>query len=61
MNKKNNILVLPGDGIGPEVCDEAIKVLKHLNDIYKLDIVIEESAVGEVHTKNLEILFQKIL
>ena len=46
MNKKNNILVLPGDGIGPEVCDEAIKVLKHINDIYKLDIVIEESAVG---------------
>ena len=46
MNNKNNILVLPGDGIGPEVCDEAIKVLKHLNDIYKLDIVIEESAVG---------------
>ena len=34
MNKKNNILVLPGDGIGPEVCDEAIKVLKHINDIY---------------------------
>lgn len=48
MNKKNNILVLPGDGIGPEVCDEAIKVLKHLNDIYKLDIVIEESAVGGI-------------
>ena len=46
MDNKNNILVLPGDGIGPEVCDEAIKVLKHLNDIYKLDIVIEESAVG---------------
>ena len=46
MNNKNNILVLPGDGIGPEVCDEAIKVLKHLNDIYKLDIAIEESAVG---------------
>ena len=46
MNNKNNILILPGDGIGPEVCDEAIKVLKHLNDIYKLDIVIEESAVG---------------
>ena len=46
MNKKNNILILPGDGIGPEVCNEAIKVLKHINDIYKLDIVIEESAVG---------------
>ena len=46
MNNKNNILILPGDGIGPEVCDEAIKVLQHLNDIYKLDIVIEESAVG---------------
>ena len=46
MNKKNNILVLPGDGIGPEVCNEAIKVINHLNDIYKLDILIEESAVG---------------
>ena len=46
MNKKNNILVLPGDGIGPEVCNEAIKVINHLNDIYKLDILIEEFAVG---------------
>ena len=46
MNKKNNILVLPGDGIGPEVCNEAIKVLNLLNDIYKLDILIEEFAVG---------------
>ena len=46
MNKKNNILVLPGDGIGPDVCNEAIKVLNHLNDIYKLDILIEEFAVG---------------
>ena len=46
MNKKTNILVLPGDGIGPEVCNEAIKVLNHLNYIYKLDILIEESAVG---------------
>ena len=41
MNNKNNILVLPGDGIGPEVCDEAIKVLKHLNDIYKLDFKLD--------------------
>ena len=46
MNKKNNILVLRGDGIGPEVCNEAIKVINHLNDIYKLDILIEEFAVG---------------
>ena len=46
MNKKNNILILPGDGIGPEVCNEAIKVINHLNDIYKLDILIEEFAVG---------------
>ena len=46
MNKKNNILVLPGDGIGPEVCNEAIKVINHLNDVYKLDILIEESVVG---------------
>ena len=43
MNKKNNILVLPGDGIGPEVCNEAIKVINHLNDIYKLDILSSHS------------------
>ena len=30
MNKK--ITVLPGDGIGPEIVDEAIKVLNKISD-----------------------------
>ena len=26
MDKQKQVLILPGDGIGPEVCDEAKKV-----------------------------------
>jgi 3-isopropylmalate dehydrogenase len=32
------LTVLPGDGIGPEVMSEALKILKQLNDSLKLDI-----------------------
>lgn len=40
MRKK--ILVLPGDGIGPEITQEALKVLKALN----LDIEVEHGLIG---------------
>ena len=33
-----NIAVIPGDGIGPEVIDESIKVLNNLS-FYKLEDV----------------------
>jgi 3-isopropylmalate dehydrogenase len=39
---KLNIAVLPGDGIGPEVCAESVRVLKALN----LDLEINEALVG---------------
>ncbi|MBP8197417.1 MAG: 3-isopropylmalate dehydrogenase [Chromatiaceae bacterium] len=44
MSKK--ILILPGDGIGPEIVDEAVKVLACLRDDYGLDITMDEALVG---------------
>ena len=49
-NKK--VLILPGDGIGPEVCDEAKKVLNQINLSHNLDISIQESEVGGIAYEN---------
>ena len=46
MNKKKTILFLPGDGIGPEVSSSAKSILESINEIYNLDLVIEEALVG---------------
>ncbi|HLJ85766.1 MAG TPA: 3-isopropylmalate dehydrogenase [Candidatus Angelobacter sp.] len=40
------IAVLPGDGIGPEVCREAVRVLRALNAFYNCEFVFEEHPVG---------------
>ena len=40
------ILILPGDGIGPEIVDEAVKVLACLRDEHGLDIEMDEALVG---------------
>ena len=40
--KKRKILLLPGDGIGPEVISEVKKIIKWLNDNKSLDFEIEE-------------------
>jgi len=42
------IAVLPGDGIGPEIVGEALKVLKVLNDSFGLDASWEEGTIGGV-------------
>ncbi|MBE0507294.1 MAG: 3-isopropylmalate dehydrogenase [Marinospirillum sp.] len=44
MSKK--ILVLPGDGIGPEITAEAVKVLEICRDKFGLDVSWEEGLVG---------------
>ncbi|MDT8384107.1 MAG: 3-isopropylmalate dehydrogenase [Gammaproteobacteria bacterium] len=44
MTKK--IAVLPGDGIGPEIVAEAVKVLERLRDNFGLAIEMEEAPVG---------------
>ncbi len=41
-----NVLVLPGDGIGPEIVAEAVKVLNTVNDKFSLDLTIDYGLVG---------------
>ncbi len=40
------ILILPGDGIGPEIVTEAVKVLAALRDDLGLDVDMDEALVG---------------
>ena len=40
------ILVLPGDGIGPEIVAEAVKILEALNDGTDAEFEIERSPIG---------------
>jgi 3-isopropylmalate dehydrogenase len=42
------IAVLPGDGIGPEVMAEALKVLRAISLKYDIKIVLEDADVGGV-------------
>ena len=48
MNQKFNISLLPGDGIGQEISEEAKKVLNWFDNFSDLSIVIEEDDVGGV-------------
>jgi len=40
------ILLLPGDGIGPEIMGEAEKVLRRVNESFKLDLTFQHGLVG---------------
>jgi 3-isopropylmalate dehydrogenase len=42
----SKILVLPGDGIGPEIVSEAVKVIDALKADHGLEVETEEAAVG---------------
>ena len=46
MTVNKNILFLPGDGIGPEVCEEAKKVLLSVNELFGLDFKVSEELAG---------------
>lgn len=41
-----NILVLPGDGIGPEIIAEAVKVLSLTNEKFSLNLSLDEGLLG---------------
>lgn len=43
---KKNIAVLPGDGVGPEVVAEGVKVLKRIAEIYNHKFVFIEGLIG---------------
>ena len=44
----HSILLLPGDGIGPEVVAQARRVLERVADLYNLTIELEEANLGGV-------------
>ena len=44
--KKRKILLLPGDGIGPEVIGEVKKIINWFNDEKSLDFEIDEDLAG---------------
>ena len=41
-----NVLILPGDGIGPEIVAQAVRVLDHVNDAFSLNLTHESALVG---------------
>lgn len=45
---KAHILVIPGDGIGPEVTSEAVKVLKSVARKFKHEFTFEEALLGGI-------------
>ena len=40
------IVVLPGDGIGPEISAATLSVLRAASERFQLDVQLEEHAVG---------------
>lgn len=44
----NKIAILPGDGIGPEVMDEALKVLHKVEDKFAFKFELEKGLIGGI-------------
>ena len=42
------ILILPGDGVGPEVTNQAKKLINKVSDIYNLNIKVSEAYFGGI-------------
>ena len=49
---KNNILLLPGDGVGPEIMNEAIKILNYISDKRIMDIRYDTADIGGIAIDN---------
>lgn len=47
-NKKYKIAVLPGDGIGPEIIEQAVKVLKAIERRFNIEFVLTFSDFGAI-------------
>jgi isocitrate/isopropylmalate dehydrogenase len=46
MKKTYSIVALPGDGIGPEVLSQALRVLRAAGELFQIDFQIEEIPCG---------------
>jgi len=44
--KRYNVAVLPGDGIGPEIMAEAVRVLKSVGEKFSVQFALTEALVG---------------
>lgn len=49
-----NITILPGDGVGPEVTREAVRVLRTVLDTYGCEASFEEHAIGGVAIRQFD-------
>src|SRR3989339_1667488 len=45
---KKHITVLPGDGVGPEVTMEAVKVLKKIAEKFSHQFIFKEGLIGAI-------------
>jgi 3-isopropylmalate dehydrogenase len=43
---KKSIALLPGDGIGPEVCESAVKLLHFISEKFNLSFSLTEKSIG---------------
>jgi len=50
--KNHKIAILSGDGIGPEVMNEALKVLKKVETVYEKKIELTEGKIGGIAIDN---------
>ena len=50
--KKNNVLLLPGDGVGPEIMQEAIKIIDIFNSKNMSEIVYDYADIGGIAIDN---------
>ena len=51
MSKSYNIAVIPGDGTGPEVVEEGVKVLKTVSSKYGVEFKLKYYGFGGEHYK----------
>ena len=62
MSKEFNITLLPGDGTGPEVVNEAVKVLENTSEQYKIKFNFTNNDLGGDRYLNTgELVTEKIL
>lgn len=50
-----NIMILPGDGIGPEVVNQAIKIIKAIDSTYNHNFTLSKGLIGAASIKQNQI------
>ena len=53
----SKILILPGDGIGTEIVDQAVKVINSLNSNHEMGMTLVNGLIGGIAYDELDHLF----